>query len=64
MLLFLVVGFCLEIVLERGLCSAKLRRKKKGMEGEKKFSLRHISMKKLLAVKFKKNFFFNGVFRA
>lgn len=57
MLLFLVVGFCLEIVLERGLCSAKLRRKKKGMEGEKKFSLRHISMKKLLGVKFL-NFFF------
>lgn len=57
MLLFLVVGFCLEIVLERERCSAKLRRKKRGMEGKKKFSLGHVSMKKLSDVKFFKFFF-------
>lgn len=41
------VVVCLEIVLERGWCSTKLIRKKRGKEGKRKFCLGHLILKKL-----------------
>lgn len=47
-----MVSFCLEIVLERVTVFSKIEKEEEGYGRKEKFSLGHVSMKKLSDVKF------------